>query len=379
VKILFTQWGLPEKVDGSTQFVVEVTTELARRGHDIAVYAGEIGSIGRGLEQRTGILVIDDPRGCPWKPDVIHGQHRIHVLKALMAFPSTPGLLYIHGFLPLLEKPFLHPRLLRYVGVAPGIANYWSDAIGIESDRFEVILNHIDLQRFRSIREIPEKPRKALLYANRSPSAEHLQELRNACDAEGISLDLAGSCCGSQEQNPESILPRYDLVFAVGRSALEALACGCAVIPIYSGMAEEFVLPGNYDRIRNQNMAVCLNPHEKLTAGWIKSQIARWDPEAIGEVARRVRESTRLERTVDRLESLYAEMIAEAGSKPLPDMEADIESIHLFWQKDHSYRSSVRRRATEMRIRSMEKSWSWRVTTPLRWMQKSLHACLDKR
>jgi len=35
---------------------------------------------------------------------------------------------------------------------------------------------------------------------------------------------------GATFEQPEEVLPNYDLVFAVGRAAIEAMAIGCAVI-----------------------------------------------------------------------------------------------------------------------------------------------------
>src|SRR6185369_4106099 len=58
----------------------------------------------------------------------------------------------------------------------------------------------------------------------------HFAVLKHACGARGIELDGVGRALGSECEAPERILKQYDLVFAKGRCAWEALATGCAVI-----------------------------------------------------------------------------------------------------------------------------------------------------
>lgn len=45
---------------------------------------------------------------------------------------------------------------------------------------------------------------------------------------------------------PGRVLPTYDTVFAVGRSATEALACGAHVVPRDFGMIGPAVTPSNF-------------------------------------------------------------------------------------------------------------------------------------
>lgn len=371
MKILFTQWGLPDKWGGSELFLMEVAAELARRGHEVAVYAGAVGRIGRDFQERTGIPVMEDPRLCPWTPDIIHGQNRIHALKGLMAFPSIPAILYLHGFLPVLEKPFLHPRIHRYVAISQGIAKRWIEGLGIPGEKFEVIPNHIDLGRFQRVRTPLEHPRRALLYSNGRFTEGQISEIRKACEARGLTLEMAGSCVGRQITEPEQILPDYDLVFAMGRSALEAIASGCGVIPVFADMAEEIVLPENLERLRDQNMSVRVLIHQKLTAEWIISQIERWDPQGIVAVTQWIREEACLSKTIDRLEEIYSSVISDSREKPPVDLESEIEAIHVMMQKEEAYGAAKQRRMLTNRIKDMESSWSWKLTRPLRWIQRA--------
>ena len=384
MKILFSQYALAQR-GGSELFVMEVAGELLRRGHSVAVYTGTAGPMAAGLPQLGGVIV-GDPRKCPWTPDVIHGQHRMFALKALMAFPSTPAIHYIHGFLPRVEKPFRHPRILRYVTISHGMAKHFAASLGLPPERFEVIHNHIDLERYDEVRTVSEKPRKALVYSHATFSPMQLSVIGEACRERGISLELAGLCNGRVEEHPERLLPNFDLVFAIGRSALEAAACGCGVIPLYGGMVEELLHPDNYSRIRSQNFAVRLSLHEKLSAEWIGRQVDQWDRDAIRSVTRMVREEARLEKTVDRLESIYREVIAAyacSGQAALDDELLALENIlrkedrdDLRLRNEHLSRGKAN---MQRRIHDLHGSWSWKITAPLRGLQGLFSTATRKR
>ncbi len=58
---------------------------------------------------------------------------------------------------------------------------------------------------------------------------------------------------GTLVDDPERILPRYDLVFAKGRCALEAMAAGCAVIVCDAVGLGEMVTHGSVEEMRRWN------------------------------------------------------------------------------------------------------------------------------
>jgi len=364
LKILFTHHSLVYR-GGSELFVIETARALQRAGHDVAIYAGKIGPVADEL-QPDGIPVVPDPRLCPWTPDIIHGQHRLHALKALTAFPRTPAVLHIHGFMPALEKPFVHPRILRYLVISPGSVEFWSRGLGVDRDRFQLVLNSIDLSRFDAVRQPPARLQTALLYANTGPQARELAEIERACAAQGIKLHRAGLWTGRQEHHPERLLPRFDLVFASGRSALEAAASGCGVIPWSGDMADELLSPSNYARLRGQNMAPTFFSHHKVSEEWIRQQISAWDPDNVTAVTAKVRQDCADRDTAAELAAIYEQVVGEYRNDPPADLEAELEAIASAMGAD----VSTRVKESQERIRSMESSWSWRLTYPLRMIDE---------
>jgi len=324
LKVLFTHHSLVHR-GGSELFVIETARALQRAGHDVAIYAGKIGPVADEL-QPNGIPIVPDPRLCPWTPDIIHGQHRLRALKALAAFPRTPAVLHIHGFMPALEKPFVHPRILRYLVISPGSVEFWSRGLGIDRNRFQLVLSGIDLSRFDAVRQPPARPQTALLYSNNGPQARELAEIERACAAQGIKLHRAGLWTGRQEHHPERLLPRFDLVFASGRSALEAAASGCGVIPWSGDMTDELLSPSNYVRLRGQNMAPTFFSHHKVSEEWIGRQIDAWDAGEVAAATAKLREDCRDHDAVAEFQAIYGQVVEEFRGQPLVYLEAEFEA-----------------------------------------------------
>ena len=365
--MLFTQHGLASP-GGTELFVSEAATALLRNGHETAVYAGEAGPLAEQLRMQ-GVHVVDDPRDCPWEPDIIHGQHRIHALKALFSFPRCPAVLHIHGLLPAIERPFAHPRIVRYLATSHRLVDRWSVALGVHHESFDVVLNHFDGSRFTKVRKPPVKPSSALLYSNNPLTPEQEKVLRDACRERGISLDIAGRASGRHENRPEDLLPKFDLVFAAGRSALEAAASGCAVIPVVRNMAEEMLSSENYERLRSQNMATRIAGHKELTQSWIVQQVDKWDPREISALASRVRDEATLEKTTRQLEKIYRQALQERPFSRRSPIEAELEAAARVLEKYASCQLEEQRHLIARlsnRIEDLQKSRSWRITAPMR-------------
>jgi hypothetical protein len=125
-----------------------------------------------------------------------------------------------------------------------------------------------------------------------------------ACASEGISLDVVGAAHGGSSDSPEKLIPSYDLVFAKGRTALEALSVGCAVVLADVAGAGPMVTRDNFEALRARNFGIreLYRPHG---ASWYREQIAAYDACAASEICVRVRAEAGLDAAIDRLVALY--------------------------------------------------------------------------
>ena len=327
LRVLITNYTMSRRT-GTELFARELALDLLRRGHTPVVYTNELGGLASSLRAAT-VPVTDDLNTLASPPDIIHGQHHVETMTALLHFREAPALFYCHGWLPFEERPPRHPRIYRHVAADDTCRDRLLWEGGVAEERARVVLNAVDLGRFRPRPPLPAKPRRALVFSNNAQ--RHAPAVREACERAGVALDLAGMDSGNAAEEPEKILGRYDLVFAKGRSALEALAVGSAVVLCDAVGSGPMVTAAEVARLRRQNFGVRALRGE-LRADALAREIARYDPADAAEVSRIVRADADQTRAFDEIVSLYREIIDEhrAATRD-PEAEGRAAAEYLRW------------------------------------------------
>jgi hypothetical protein len=296
---------------GSETYVHDVALALLRRGHRPVAFSTILGGVADALRRAT-VPVIQDLTRVGDPPDVIHGHHHLETLMAALMFPGTPVVNFCHGWVPWEEMPLRHPSVRRYVAVDEVCVDRLVREEGIPSDRIELLLNFVDLERFRPRDPLPPRPRRALVMSNVANGDGYARVIAAACQSSDIAVDVLGLAAGNATEKPEEVLRGYDLVFAKGRSALEALSVGCATILADAGGAGPLVTPENFERLRVRNFGIRTLAHAH-DASWYAEQIAGYQAAAAADVSARIRSEAGMEPAIDRLLEIYAAaMIAPA-------------------------------------------------------------------
>jgi len=330
VRILFTNTTLAHRT-GSELYVLEVARALLARGHQPLAWSPILGELAAEL-RAAGIPVADDlaTLAAAGPPDLIHGQHHLETMTALLHFPGVPGIFVCHGALPWEESPPRFPRLRRYVAVDAATQERLIEG-GIPPERITTLWNFVDLARFRPRPPLPRRPERALVFSNNASEATFLPAVQAACERAGLVLDVAGIASGQPCPRPEERLPAYDLVFAKGRAALEALAVGCAVVLCDAAGCGPLVTAADFDRLRPQNFGFRTLTEPVLPEGLL-AQIERYDPEDAARVRDRIRAEAGLDAAVDRLVGVYAQALAEpAPDEADPEAESRAVAAYLRW------------------------------------------------
>lgn len=309
LRVLITNHSLARR-SGTEVYVRDLALGLLRRGHTPVLYTTRAGEAARRLRDAT-VPVVEDLGKVSAPPDIIHGQHHAETMTALLHFNETPALFFCHGWLPWEETPPRHPRILRYVAVDDTCRERLLCEAGVPEERTRVILNAVDLARFRPRTPLPPRPRRALLFSNSAYA--HAGVVREACARAGITLDVAGGERGLEE--PEKVLGEYDLVFAKARCALEALAVGASVVLCDAAGAGPLVTSADLARLRRLNFGIRTLRNE-LRPETLAREISRYDASDAAEVSRRVRACADQEEAVDELVSLYREVVEEFRAAP---------------------------------------------------------------
>lgn len=304
---------------GKETYVRDVALGLSRRGHQVAVLSNLHGPGIRSMGAE-GVLVCEDPGNLPFLPDIIHGQANLETLQALSLFPDTPAFYQVHGAGPL-GNPLPHPRIYRYGGMTESIVTRVAIEIGIPLSATVVIRNSIDPGRFATVREPAVRLRRALLYSSyHHPGSETFAAVRAASLASGMDFDTIGRPFSARIENPEDVLPTYDLVFAAGLSAMEALSCGCAVVVLGMTSCGPLIDLDNLDYFIASNFALPFNA-VPADEGAIRAEIARFRPERAAEVTRLVRIACDGRAMLDQLLGVYGEIIDDHRRAPPPPDE----------------------------------------------------------
>jgi hypothetical protein len=326
MNVLFTNHRLVDVGGAETSFR-DLAVALRRRGHGIvgfSSFAAQDESLAA-----AGVTAITALRDLPWRPDVIHGQHHVDAMAAIMALPGVPAIYVCHGATRADAQP-RHPRIFRYVAMSGTLRLRMAVESNIPEGMIEVVPNPVNLGRFREVRVPPERPRRAFVYsrvvtpANRLGAAIAAAALRTGLEIEFLRMP------GGRRRiaDPEAFLLGYDLVFASGRSAIDAMACGCAVIVLggaTGGWAAvncgELVDETSFARLREANFTIPVNaPPPSVDA--ICAEIRRYTAAGALAVSRRIRAVAGLDAYVDRFLDIYARATAAGrASKPDPRSE----------------------------------------------------------
>lgn len=305
LRVLMTNNTLGQRA-GSEMYIRDVALALMRMGHLPVIYSPALGAVAEELERET-IPVIDnlDKLGAP--PDIIHGHHHHETMTAGLQFPDRPMIYVCHGWLPWEERPPLFPTIRRYVAVDDLCRERLLTTEGIDETKVATIYNFADTERFKPRPPLPERPRSALIFSNYT-SVVH-EEIRAACHAVGIEqVDVVGNAAGNPTSRPDELLPRYDVVFAKGRSAIEALVCGCAVVVADYSRFAGLVTMANLDGLRRFNFGV-RTLQTAITRKDLRPVLAQYNAEDARAVSTIMRTEATLSRAAELYVSLYTEVL----------------------------------------------------------------------
>jgi hypothetical protein len=205
----------------------------------------------------------------------------------LLRFPRVPAVYFCHGWIGWSSAALPFPRIRRFVAVDDACRDRLLYEHGVPTDRLHVLLNFVDLEKFHPRPPLPARPAKALAFGNDIQPCD-LEAVAAACAQQGLHLDAYGRGLSRETPAPQRLLPRYDLVFAKARCALEAMAVGSAVILFGANGLGPLVTSGEFARLRRLNFGIRSQDRPIQVAGVVE-QIARYSAEDAQAVSARVR------------------------------------------------------------------------------------------
>ena len=293
---------------GTVLYVRDLALELQRQGHTPVVFSSTEGGVAEELRD-AGIAVTDRLGRLRETPDIIHGHHHAPTLVALRRWPSVPAIHVCHDHTSPNDRTPIHPNIRRHFGVSRVcVQRLVGD--GVPQSSADLLLNFVDMARFSPRTALPARPRRALVFSNYAHEGGHLPAVIEACRQAGLELDIAGAAVGRIVTRPERLLPRYEIVFAKAKAAMEAMAVGTAVILCDYGGVGPMVTSTRFDELRPLNFGFEAL-RDPLQPEPLLREIARYDPEDAARVRDLLRSSAGLVDAVESLVAIYHEAIAE--------------------------------------------------------------------
>jgi hypothetical protein len=352
--ILITNMWLVNRA-GSEVVVRDLALGLLRRGHRPIVYSPMLGEMADEIRAR-GVAVIDDLRKLAEAPDILHAHHAIPCGEALIKFPRIPSVYVCHSFDIWVEAPVHFPQIGAYVAVDEACRDRLVQTEGIDPAKVLIIPNAVDLRRIPSRPEaLPARPQRAIAFGK----ASAVPEIGAACEHAGLEFTAIGMPVGRISAQPEQDLVKYDVVFASARAALEALCCGCAVVVCDGRGMGGMITSRNFQALRARNFGL-RTLVEPLTRDTCLEQLQSYDAQDAALVAEQARRDADLERSLDRFEQLYAEIL-DGPRRPSIAAEQHDGAVSRFLHEylprrpaDPRWPSLAERQQLRDRVRSIE-------------------------
>lgn len=298
---------------GTEMYTRDLARELIQMGDRPIIYSTQIGALAADLRLQS-IPVIDSLDQLAETPDLIQGHHLLETLTALLHFPTSPAIFVCHDAHSWHSNAPAFPRIYRHVAVDRACYDRINLTEKIVTDRLHLIQNGVDLNRFHRRHALPKKPKRALLFSNYATKL-NLAVIEHACKAMEIKLDAIGAKFNSEQENPERLLTDYDIVFAKGRCAWEAIAVGCAVIVCDRDACGELVTTDRLDYQAECNFGRRLL-NRTLNQPNLLRELKRYDAANANQVTNEVRKRSDLKRITSLLSDLYDEVILEHSQTP---------------------------------------------------------------
>lgn len=312
---------------GAEMFTRDLAMWLRRRGHAVTIFATAFGDMADEL-RLASIACITDVADMAARPDVIIGNTHHETVRALVHFHDVPVLTICHDRSADHGRPAQFAQVKCHVAVDENCAERLVNEFGITRERIQLIQNGIDLSRFLPRPALPARPQSALVFSNQAVHDAQLDEIRAACVARGMRLDVVGMGSGNHLTDPAQALGRYDLVFGKARCATEALVTGNAVVmldPAY-GMGE-MVNPANVAHARRWNFgrALLTRPIHRDNVG---AELDRYDAADAQAAAAWMRERGGLDVSLGELERCAMRLAEQHAVVAVPAEQRARELAH---------------------------------------------------
>lgn len=310
---------------GSELHLLDLATGLLAQGHLPVVFAPRLGAVADELRGAT-VPVTDRLGSLGDSPDLIHGQHALATVLALLHFPESPAVYCCQSWLPWETVPPRFGRIGCYVVFENACRDRLLCEAGIPEDRVRVIPSFVGVQRFLRRQPLPDHPQRVLIVTAGEQASGHVAAVTEACRRAGLAFDFMGDFCRAYSTAWQEAIANHDLVFAAGPAALEAMAGGASVILCNHHGLGPIVAAANVDSLHVENFGHRLLRHP-LRVEDVLEQIQLFNAADATSVTARIHEIASQAAGVGSLLNIYQQAIERFASERGLDHRAESRAI----------------------------------------------------
>jgi len=254
-------------------------------------------------------------------PQVGYTQHHTIAITVRQALPYCPLLHGILGVLPFLEQPPLHDLALARMLVLSEEVLRHVERVGPMRGEWTIFRNVIDDALFNAETEPAHEPKSVVLHSYKL-TPPTINRIYDACATSGLTvIDRRPGVPGKTKyEEVPSIVREGDIVIASGRSAIEGMCAGRAVIVMADCGEDGLITPNNFDILSHSNFSGRATA-QKFTVDGLVAQFKKYDPNSVIEVSNRARQLFGLSNRRKEIQHLFV-AASETTPKRL-DMDRD--------------------------------------------------------
>lgn len=233
---------------GTEVHLVTIGEQLQRLGHEVVLYAPELGAFADHAG-RHGLDVRDDAGLLPEACDVVFSQDGIAAYDLIRRYPDALSVFRICGDSYDFQLP---PQLTGALDLVVALSDRYQRvgracAVDVPIARLRI---PIDSERLVSLGPIGERPRRAVLLGNYTT---HDALIRAAWEPLGVDVIRVGG--ELQSYDVAQAVGEADIVVAKSRAALDAMACERAVYLLDMFGGDGWVTPDAYPALEADHFA----------------------------------------------------------------------------------------------------------------------------
>lgn len=246
-----------EGLGGTETYVSTIGDALQRNGHEVWIYAPELGR-GSDLAEEMGLRIVTRVEDLPADLDAAIPQDAPAALDVVAVYPELPQIFVSHTELFDVGLP---PQVLGAVQVVVTLYERAHSRVTAQSVQVPVeqLRQPVDIERFKPYGPLPPSARKAISFGNYL-TGDRAQVVEHACELAGIEFERGGASGGALNLRPEFALNNADIVFGKAKIVHEAMGCGRAVYVLDHNGAEGWVTAENYEALVADNFGGRNNP-----------------------------------------------------------------------------------------------------------------------